>query len=164
MSAVSVAAGPVVLMFCSRAPVSIAQRGVTHQHLAAGLTKGLGHDLAGAPCAHDAGPRVVQNDCRVLELDRVLPRDILDLEHLKRNAELLPDLLGPIGEGFGLRAKDHVAGVEEQPHLHLAAPLRVELRPSVDRAVRPGRPQLRIDAAVAIRGAYAARLVARGRA
>jgi hypothetical protein len=138
---------------------------MTHQHFASGLAERLGDHLARAPRTDDAGARVVhrKRDLREIELG-IVARDVFDRRQLEWNAQLLPDLLGSFSEPLWCCAKDEITGGEEQAYLHLAPPLGVEGRPSIDGAVRPCRPQLRVNAAVAVRAAHAARLVARRRA
>ena len=161
VAAVSVAAGPVVRMFCSRSPGAIAERRMSHQYLAARLSKGLGNHFDGSACAHDTGPGIVERERDVPQIElRVITRDVLDFRHLERNAELLPELLRSVRERFRGSAKDEIAGVEEEAHLHRPAPFGVEGRPPIDGAVRPGGPQLGVNAAVAVRAANTACLVA----
>src|SRR5262249_40644498 len=102
------------------APLS--ERSISQEHLSTRLPECLRHDLARAARPHDSGTRLVQREGNASEIeDGVVSRDIFNFDDLERNTELLPEFLISIGEGFRLRSKNQVAGIEEQAHLHFTA-------------------------------------------
>src|SRR5688500_17512539 len=120
----------------------------------------LGDFLAGAPRAHDPSLRLVEHDTDIRRVDHgPALLHVIDRDDVVLDADLVPQLLGALGEVVPLSAQDDVARVVEQLRAELSLPFSVPRSPARHGFIGPAHPLFGLRRpAIAVRRAHAAGL------